>query len=438
MDEEMKHTEQNGAQCPQDCGAPPTDSTGAGELSRLREHIWPEEDGLPVSEPDAPAWAYQDGLAAFCFSQQGEVHIKNGTPCQDRSGLRQLKAAKLLLCAVADGVGSCVLSHYGAARAVQTALDELAARLEPSGGLEPPCFQNPGHMGELLRHTFRTALDAVDKLAVDMGQLPASFHTTLTVAVYDGETLYFGHAGDDGIVALCGDGSYEMVTSRHKGSQTGSVYPLQSETTWQFGRVTKPVTAFAMMTDGVLDAIVGEEAHHNRVYFPFLRPAFLDLMDSQKEVQLACMDWYAYLQSPSYREKVTDDLTLAVVTNQNCVRNGVFPVFDQERWNQETKQIQEKIGRSIHATRFSECKPWPSEKNGCQPVPKTRSYPSWDRSRELTGQLAKNAAKGASRGMAAVGGAFLLIGGVLYYLGAERQERPPYDSFPPKRENGHK
>lgn len=300
----------------------------------------------------APTSDYKNGISVFCFSQQGESHIKKGIPCQDCSAFRFLDNG-ILIAAIADGVGSCVLSEYGADVAVHASLDYLENMLAPFCQQEAVWQETIQHgivqqetvalessvMGKLLRETMQYAFEAVEKKAEEMEQLSYSFQSTLTVAVYDSTTLFFGHAGDDGIVALNEEGRYAMVTSRHKGDEASSVYPLQSRSTWQFGKVDHTV-AFVMATDGVMDAFVRSEAEENRVYYPFVEPVFYTAQKNVREAAAVCKDWYEYMSEKSYRKVVSDDITFVGVVNQYKIRSSAEPVFDLAEWKRKSKEYE--------------------------------------------------------------------------------------------------
>lgn len=303
---------------------------------------------LPPPELNGPKWSCDENLIVFGFSQQGDTHIERETACQDRCVFRFVGTQSLLVCAIADGVGSCHFSDYGADTATRAALEYISGELEVQASQEGFLFCDDLNMGKLLRSAFKIALEKVEALAQEMVQLPYSFQSTLTVSIYDGHTLYFGHAGDDGIVVLCQDGSYEMVTSRQIGEEAGSLYPLQSEATWQFGKVVKPVAAFALMTDGVLDAIVGPMQLKNRVYWPFLEPAFFTLPDNSEELETICRKWYTYMQGPSYRNCVKDDLTFVVVTSKKIMRTVEKREFDINQWNSDTEAYQRSVYDALY------------------------------------------------------------------------------------------
>lgn len=306
----------------------------AGDEKEPEDHE-EEEPQIPVLPLPDPVSDFRGGISAFGFSQQGKSHVNKGVPCQDRSALRFLSDT-VIAAAIADGVGSCALSDHGADTAVTSSLDYLEEHLGEK--LKTPGFVlDVAFMGKLLREMMQNAYDQVAKRAQQMEQLLYSMQSTLTVAVYDGKTLYFAHAGDDGIVAQTRKGDYEMVTTRHKGDEASSVYPLQSCNTWQYGMVND-VVGFVMATDGVLDAFVRSEVEKNRVYYPFVEPAFFTELKNAEETAAACSDWFAYMQDDKYRATVTDDLSFVCIVNQDAIKEAVKPVFDMELWNKETQE----------------------------------------------------------------------------------------------------
>ena len=99
-----------------------TDSKQDGETSH--EENDETEERLPEIHLPDPTSGYENDISVFCISQQGESHIKNNLPCQDRSGFRWVNK-QIVIASIADGVGSCQLSDYGAETAVKSSLDFL-------------------------------------------------------------------------------------------------------------------------------------------------------------------------------------------------------------------------------------------------------------------------------------------------------------------------
>ncbi len=306
----------------------------------------------PVDDIELPAAEsmFRDNIAAFGFSQQGSSHISKGIPCQDRCGIRYLDAKPIVVCAIADGVGSCEMSHYGSDAAVRTALDTVVAELEPLAQAPDFVFVDNQRMKSILIKAFEAAIDSVEEKAQNMGKLPFSYQSTLTVAIYDGKSLYFGHAGDDGIVALCKDGTCQMVTTRHKGVEATSVITLQAQQ-WQFGLIDREVACFVAMTDGVLDAVVGSQLFDNRIYYPFFDPIFRSEFTNEKTVEETCRSMFDILASDSYRERVHDDLTLVAVVNAEMLASTKKPVFDRDAWDKKNDEIKQRVDSILYASK---------------------------------------------------------------------------------------
>ena len=301
--------------------------------------------------PRNEAWEAlrNDTVAAFGITLQGASHKQRTppAPCQDAHVMHWMEDEGIFLAAIADGVGSCKLSHWGAHTAVNAALDSVREAIgDLAGGqrlrLDAESVEFRKQMKEIMVNAFRAAQDAVEHLAdeAEPPQMVFALQSTLTLAIYDGQCLYHGHAGDDGIVAQLPDGTVEMATRRMKGEEASSVYPLQSgEKAWSFGLVPE-VSGFVMATDGVLDAFVQSHSDYfginycNGICYAFMEDAMKQLADNSDGAAESVMEQYLrFMQSEEYTQRVTDDLTLVAAVSPALMAKSRQPEFNLEIWN---------------------------------------------------------------------------------------------------------
>lgn len=288
-------------------------------------------------------------VAAFGMTLQGASHRRSTppAPCQDYHAIHWMENEGIFLAAIADGVGSCRLSHWGAYTAVNAVLESArkALRILAEGKrlhLDAESGEFRQQMKEIMVNAFRAAQEAVERLADDAEppQMVFAFQSTLTLAIYDGKCLYHGHAGDDGIVAQLPDGTVEMATRRMKGEEASSVFPLQSgEKAWSFGLVPE-VAGFVMATDGVLDAFVQSHSDYyginycNGICYAFMEDAMKQLAQQNGDAANAVMEQYMrFMQSEEYTQRVTDDLTLVAAVSPELMAKSKQPDFNLEIWN---------------------------------------------------------------------------------------------------------
>jgi serine/threonine protein phosphatase PrpC len=293
-------------------------------------------------------------LTHFSISQQGRSHVDKGVPCQDSSYSCRLHIDRfdkdVIIAAVADGVGSCMFSADGSSTAIEGFFECVGHNLTQGKNITE---FNDENVEKIIRHALSYSLAKVIHLAEEK-ELPfIEFDTTLTGVVYDGENLWYGHIGDGGIVVLYTDGEYEMLTSRHKGDEASSVFPLRAEDHWQFGKAPKNVASAVLMTDGVLDHCVGPQRFNNRVYYPFLEPALAEVMADDAASEAAMKDWDEYLGGSgnypvNFRTQVSDDISFAVIQNSEAVKNLPEIVFDSIKWDEDTEKYREEIRKALY------------------------------------------------------------------------------------------
>lgn len=330
---------------------PETDRKDSEKESDIENRFPPTKDrGIALQEGN---------ISVYGMSIRGTSHVASGAPCQDYNDFTYLPEEEVWVLAIADGVGSCALSHWGAYTAVNKALECGQAALHAySGGKKLSLRQFPEEEAtNLFNYAFDRARTAVEEFADQNGRSPVEFQSTLTAAIYDGDTLYICHVGDDGIVAEGVSGKYQMITQRIKGEEANSVFTLQSGM-WRVQKATN-VVAFIMSTDGVLDSYVGNAYRNNLVFYPF----FADLVYNKRpEPGTAPEKAKEYLSRWAEQCGVHDDLTVVAVTNLSQLDRPTRPDQDKEReaFLQEQEKWKEAQKKQLYSGTTTLKKPTPS------------------------------------------------------------------------------
>lgn len=275
-------------------------------------------------------------MYGFAISKQGQQHKTVGLPCQDYSEIIRIETAeggKLLAACVADGVGSAKRSEHGAAAAGAAFLNTVR-----KGVQEAEC-----DVENLLRQAFCDALQAVFDLAAAENHSQNEYETTLTgCLLFDDGTLYYGHAGDGGLIGLFEDGTYKPLTRRCKGDTPNSTYPLSARQHWSFGRAGANVAGAFLCSDGILDHFCScDEMNGGMVYFPFIAPAFGPLC-SENEVALLKKAWEDLLEGKqpyggkTLPQLIGDDLSVVVLGRNEVMEDTLKNVcWDEEKFNRD-------------------------------------------------------------------------------------------------------
>jgi serine/threonine protein phosphatase PrpC len=180
----------------------------------------------------------------YGFKIRGKSHEKDNTPCQDAYHIVKCRN-DLVIAAVADGLGSCEHSDIASKMAVEKSVEYCKKNI--------PLLQSISEDGVcgIIRQSFAVATDAIeDKVAEDKDDL-SQYFTTLSLAVLWNDTLYYGHAGDSGIIALTHEGRFEKVTEPQD-DEEGGVIHLRFSDNWIFGQFDKKVCSVLLATDGIL------------------------------------------------------------------------------------------------------------------------------------------------------------------------------------------
>lgn len=281
-------------------------------------------------------------LGNFQITLRGKSHIETDTPCQDYSFSQKetINGKELVIAAISDGVGSCEYSQFGSEMAVRCAIEYVSDHLKELEMLEDDLIK------EVIKNSFNEALRKIEKKASDMEIPFLEFDCTLTLAVYDGKKVIYGHSGDGGIVALYNDAGYGMMTRRHKGELANSVFPLRETDEWEFG-IKDNISSFLMMTDGVLDACVDSAEHNERVLWPFIEPVLTEVIEDKKKLNKVRDDWHKIFRNPPkciehIVNRIFDDITFLAVTNSDAVKATPSSVFDWDKWDEETEEFNRK------------------------------------------------------------------------------------------------
>ncbi len=201
----------------------------------------------------------------YGFSVRGKSHLQTGTCCQDSHMIKQLENG-WFVAAVADGVGSAKNSHIGSKIAAETAVNFCCEYM--------PWDYNLISIKSMLRTAYNYAYKQILRESERQKQPIESYDTTLTLAIYDGNRIIYGHSGDGAIIGLNTFGEFVEITRVQKGEDGISVIPLRGGyTNWAIDSYEEDLCAVLLMTDGVLDTLCpyllnDVETGQSKVYVP--------------------------------------------------------------------------------------------------------------------------------------------------------------------------
>lgn len=245
-------------------------------------------------------------MVIYKCSMAGPYHIESGLPCQDSFAIFQNDAFSVL--AVTDGLGSELYSDVGADVAAHAAVEYCSERIVE--GME---FAD---IKKIMNNALVSAFKAILTRAAEDGNDSDEYDTTLCLAVYDGERLFFAQSGDSGLVALLENGEYYRVTTQQR-DEEGRVFPLcWGPEKWEFGCVDAPVSAFMLMTDGIFEQICPKLMRKRDIdiNIPLARK-FLDrFICTEEDVPELEKAVYKYLEHYP-RHLLDDDKTVVVLVN---------------------------------------------------------------------------------------------------------------------------
>ena len=188
-------------------------------------------------------------LLGEAFSLRGRSHAGNGEPLQDSCALATLPNG-WLMAAVADGVGSEARAEVGSFIAAE-AITSFCARFWGTDTAASSVL-------DLLRAGYNHAYGCIALRARNDNRPLHEYGTTLHTAVFSGTDVYYGHAGDGGLLVMNAQGCYQNCTEPQKAPDGESVVTLLAGPEgWEFGVVEDVISAM-LVTDGVYDKLASK------------------------------------------------------------------------------------------------------------------------------------------------------------------------------------
>ena len=338
----------------------------------IRNVFPPSQEGKIIESPTTSTNFFSNKtkrhFSCFGFSLQGDSH-KNATkpePCQDYNNFQIVEGANVVIAAIADGLGSDKLSHWGAFVAVESAIEYTKNKiLTFTGNKELSLEYAQNDFEQILHEAFSFAQNEVENLAVLKSCPVAALQSTLTLVIYDGEILFCKHTGDGGVIVQLENGRVELCTKRLKGEEANSVFPLQKQI-WHFYCVGMDngsrVISFVMATDGVLDyfspqlsgSIFDYEFSQrlsecfNGIYYPFIERAVYSPDGKPRDAKEALNYYRKLMENAKYRERVSDDITFVSVINSTKVTTGVRPTFNKDKYRLLMQDIEKRRNDTLY------------------------------------------------------------------------------------------
>lgn len=252
----------------------------------------------------------EGGIRIFSARVTGSSHEAGGKPCQDACAFAGDEEIKIL--AVADGLSSASHAEEGAAISVQEATRIDPER--PSPGQDPVMF---------IMDACHRAREAVIRHAAEAGMHPATYASTLIIAVYQNSTVTVGHIGD-GIVIGVSEGRTHIVSPPESGEYANETACLVQPDWETHLRITPPGRAddLILSTDGCQAAMAQRSGGVWHPHDPFILPLISYIRKKITDQINPTADVIKLLQSSRMQNLSGDDKTLLILIGPACKASG--------------------------------------------------------------------------------------------------------------------
>ena len=276
-------------------------------------------------------------IQTYGFSLIGTSHEeKEDGVCQDSHGITKLSNGTVIA-AVADGVGSCKYSDIASKIAVTTSLNVCEAGIMSN---------QSNDVISLIKEAFTKAESEIEAHSIANNHTMSEYHTTLTLVIYDGKHISYGHCGDGGIIGLTTKGDYVQITTPQK-DEGIYVVPLREKERWIFGTPEEKLASILLATDGVYDELLPSllKGQPNEIYIP-LAKYFMDnslLENESATIENIGNERKDFLNSAACAS-ITDDKTIVVLINSNIIPDVKEDAYYQEPdWDALQKERYKKL-----------------------------------------------------------------------------------------------
>ncbi|MGQ9608415.1 MAG: PP2C family serine/threonine-protein phosphatase [bacterium] len=239
-------------------------------------------------------------------SIRGTNHEKRGLPCQD-SNYWKVTSGNILISAIADGAGSASLSNIGAEIAVNSVVEYLSYKVS-----EPDLINDDTFIKSLLIDAIKSAKDAVESKALELGEASRNLATTLIALIATSDMVAIAQIGDGAVVIEdCNDKITTYTSPRNSEFINETIFLISPNAieTAQICIRRVSIKNIAMLSDGL--QMLALKMPDGEAHPPFFLPLFryVSKMIDKSEAQ---SEFEAFLRSPRIAEKTDDDVTLLI------------------------------------------------------------------------------------------------------------------------------
>jgi serine/threonine protein phosphatase PrpC len=241
----------------------------------------------------------------------GTSHLKNKQLCQDAHHWQRL-SDDILVLAVADGAGSASWGKVGAMIAVETAIDNIAAKTITRRSLADDAV-----VRSLLIEAMVSAKIAVEEEAVACEKQPSDLASTLIIAIASPELIAVIQVGDGVAVAKDLEGNLTAITVPDHGEFINETTFLTSQNAIESAQLRywrQDIVNVGVLTDGLqmlaMNMAIGVP------HKPFFLPLF-DFVANIEDKTVAKEQLIKFLRSERITQRTDDDLTLIIAALRN-------------------------------------------------------------------------------------------------------------------------